>query len=107
MDLFAVSREEVCGADFDVMGWCVVFGVVIAVVGGARGPADSELALVGATLDPIEPHVDCLGPLDFGAAVGESIGRGVIRCDSGWLCLGPADFSKDLADMDCLLAIVE
>jgi hypothetical protein len=104
---FAESREEVCGTDLDVMGWWVVFGVVIAVVGGARAPADEEVALVGSILDPIEPHVDCLGPLDFGAAVGESVGCGVVRGDAGWLCWGPADFNQDLAKVDCFLTIVK
>jgi hypothetical protein len=40
-----------------MMCWGMVFGVVIAEIGGSRSPIDGVLALVDAILQPVEAHV--------------------------------------------------
>jgi hypothetical protein len=66
--------EYVSWSDFDVVGWWVVFGEVITMVGFAASPSDTELVLFDPVLNPIELHIHGFGMLEFGAFVGKAIG---------------------------------
>ena len=46
-------------------------------------PGDGELALLDAIADPVESHVDALGPLDFQCVVAEADGTFVVTLDWG------------------------
>ena len=85
----------------------MVFGEVVTMVGLAAAPADGELLHGDAILHPIVPHIHCFGSLEFGAFVGKAVGGGVVRGDAGGALLRMAEFMKELADVDGLLAIVE
>ena len=65
-----------------------MFGVVVAFVLVARIPVDVEVLLLCAVLDPVEPHVNCLGSFLFDRVIGETHSGGVIdldRCGGCWL----------------------
>jgi hypothetical protein len=90
-----------------VMGWWVVFGEIICMVGGSTGPFDCQLALFYAVLYPIEPHIHGFQSFDFGPLVSKPICCGVVRSDLGRSRLGPTQFLENLAIVDSLLARVE
>ena len=48
-----------------------------------RFPGDGELALSNAIADPVETHVDALGPLDLQCVVAEADGAFVVTLDRG------------------------
>jgi hypothetical protein len=73
----------------------------------AAAPADAELFLFDAVLDPVEAHVNGLGSFELGAFVCEAVCGGVVGGDLAWSRLGAAEFCKDLADVDSFLAVVE
>ena len=80
----------------------MVFGWVIAQVGGPRGPIHKELLLTDAVLYPVIAHVHCAGLLLFHRLVGNSHGSGVVDLDwCGWL--GVVHFGQGGADGHCLL----
>ena len=54
---------------------------VVSLVGGARAPVDSELALLDAVLEPVEAHVDGLGTTLFDCAVHDALCAFVVGLD--------------------------
>ena len=81
---------EVGGSHFSVMGRGVVLSKVVGQVDVAALPVDLELALLGAVLHPVEPHVHGFRAFDFCSAIGETIGRRIVGGDSGRLVLRAA-----------------
>ena len=79
---------------------------VVSLVGGARAPVDSELALLDAVLEPVEAHVDGLGTTLFDCAVHDALCAFVVGLDgSGRLRM--AKFDEGLVDGAACLGIVE
>ncbi len=70
-----------------LMMFCrMMLGVVIGNVGGTGGPKNTELFLVYAIADPVEPHIDCLGPLLLDGAIHDAGRRRVVGSyGSRWL----------------------
>ena len=84
----------------------VVFCHVVRAVEEAFAPDDIKLVLFDAVANPIEPHVDCLGPLLFDSVVGYARGGGVISNDRGGR-LGMSQFFETDPDGARFLGIVE
>ena len=76
-----LSNLEICRSLADVMARRMVLSEVIRLVGQARLPVDSELALLDSVADPVEPHVHCLGAFCLDCVVGDAAGRGVVCLD--------------------------
>ena len=55
---------------------------------------DAELSLFDTVLDPVEPHIHCLGVFNFGAAIGKAVGGGIVGDDSGRALWGVAYFME-------------
>jgi hypothetical protein len=56
----AASCEEVGWPYFDVVGWRVMLGEVVTMVGLAAAPSNSKLPLFHSILNPIEAHAFCM-----------------------------------------------
>ena len=84
-----------------------MFGEVISVIVLPLLPMDSKLSLVYSVLDPVEPHVHCLGSLDLGSLVGKSVGGGIICGHTSWCSLFSTNLLEDSPDVGCLLVVVE
>jgi hypothetical protein len=55
------GRRRICWSECLVVGRRVVFSEVVCHIGRPRIPMDSKLVLMNAVLQPVEPHVNCLG----------------------------------------------
>ena len=70
----------------------MVLGKVIRLVGRARLPVDSDLALLDSISDPVEPHVHGFGAFRLDGFVGDAFGCGVVGLDRCWAFLFPPHF---------------
>ena len=77
---------EIEGSHCSVVGWSMVFGDVICKVSCSRLPVDGELALIDAVPEPVESHVDGLGPLLFHCSCEDAFGAFIVSLEwGGWL----------------------
>ena len=75
-----------------MVGWGMMLGEVVTFVGVPRLPVDEKLFLSNVILDPMELHVDGLGPPLFDLAIGKSYSSGVVNLNgSGWLWVAKVD----------------
>jgi hypothetical protein len=65
-----------------------MLGVVVSIVGTARFPMDTELALSDTVTDPIEAHVDGFGASLFDFVIDDAFGHCIVSFD-GCCRLGP------------------
>ena len=64
----------------------MVFRDVVGEIGLPGAPIYLELLLVDSVPDPVEPHVDGLGALEFDVVVGDAAGGRVVDLNgSRWL----------------------
>ena len=73
-----------------------MFGIVISLVGGPRGPVPTELALGLTTFKPVKSHVHGLDASRDNSIVDDAHGGGVIGLDRGGR-LGPSHFFECLS----------
>ena len=84
----------------------MVLGEVVSKVICAFSPVNSELTLVDAVSDPVEPHVDCLGSSLFYCAIGDASGAGVVCLDwRSWLGMSHVD--EGGSDGGCIFSVHE
>jgi hypothetical protein len=89
-----------------VVGWRVVFGVVVGKIVCSLSPMDEELALADSVADPVEAHIHGFGSSLFDCFVADSGGTGVVGLDgSGWLWM--AHVVEDGSEHGSLFAVVE
>ena len=69
-----------------VVGWRVVFGVVVGEIVCSLSPVDEELALADSVADPVEAHIHGFGSSLLHCFVADAGGTGVVCLNgSGWL----------------------
>ena len=84
----------------------VLFGNVVPKVALAWSPVDAEVATLDLVLDPIESHVNCLGPSLVDGLVDNHISRDVVGDHGGgWLWV--AHFGQGLLEDHGFLAVDE
>ena len=97
---------QVFGAHATMVSWSVMLAQVVSLVGGARAPVDTELALLDAVLEPVEAHVNGFRTALFDCAVHDALSAFVVGLDGSGR-LGVAKFNEGLADWAACLGIVE
>jgi hypothetical protein len=85
----------------------VVFGEVISVIVLPLLPMDSKLSSVYSILDPVEPHIHCLGSFNLGSSIGKAVGGGIICSNASRCRLFSTHFLEYGPDMGGLLAVLE
>ncbi len=80
----SIGRQiKICWVQGLMMRFWVVLGEVIGFVGSTQSPKDVILALVDTITDPIELHVNGLGPFLFDVVIGNAGGSGVVSLNRG------------------------
>jgi hypothetical protein len=88
------------------MGCRVILGVVVSKVDFSRCPIDMELVLLGPIADPVETHINGLGPLLFYGSIDDAISCGIVGAKRrGWLLV--SEFDQCCAEGHGLLSIVK
>ena len=62
----------------------MMLGDVVGQVGFSWFPVHLELVLFDSVSDPVKPHVNGLGSLNFNIVIGNPTGSGVV--DKDWCC---------------------
>jgi hypothetical protein len=94
------------GAHGLVMFRRVILGVIIYKIEFSRGPIDMELVLLDPIADPVEAHINGLGPLLFYGAIDDAISCGIVGAKRrGWLLV--SEFDQRCAEGHGLLSIVK
>ena len=87
-----------------MVGWGMVFIVVIPDILASRLPVDDELALFCSVLDPIKSHINCFGVFLFDCAIGKTYCSGVVDLHwGGWL--GMYHFLQGYENFYCFLPV--
>jgi hypothetical protein len=81
--------------------------VVVAEVGVARSPIDTEMFLGDAVANPVEPHIYCLGATLLDGVVGDADGSGVVGCHGSGFEWGAAHFGQCCVKNFSFLAVME
>ena len=102
-----IACVQVDWSHLHVMGGGMVLGKIVCKVKFAFGPYDNEVALVDTIRYPVEAHVHCLGPFEFGALCGKAMGGGIFSNDLCGLQLLAPKFFEYLPEEHRLLSIVE
>jgi hypothetical protein len=82
----------------------VMFGVIVSNILGARGPIDMELVLLDSVLNPIKPHIHCVGSDLSYVVVGNPAGGGIVNLYGGGRLAVPHFFEGD-AEADTVFTI--
>jgi len=98
------GQIEICWAQGLMMRIWVVLGEVICFVGSTWSPKDVILALMDMITNPIEAHVNGLGPFLLDVVIGNASDSGIVHLNRGG-GLGMSKFVESNAQGTCMFGI--
>ena len=55
-----VILVQIIESNMTMVGWRMMLGEIVCLVGFSRGPVYDEMALFYSVVDPVEAHINCL-----------------------------------------------
>jgi hypothetical protein len=84
----------------------VILGVIICKIEFSRDLIDMVLVLLGPIVEPVEAHINGIGPLLFYGAIDDAISCGIVGAKRrGWLLV--SEFNQRCAEGHGLRSIVK